>query len=145
MIAEIITWGSPDYFQMLALRHHVLRKPLGLVFDPLGFADEKNEILIVLKFHNWVVGCMILTPKGEEIKMRQVAVAPQLQGSGVGAVMVKFAEKIANQKGFVKMALNARDSAIAFYQKLNYHIVGDGFLEVGIPHHFMYKDLGHQN
>lgn len=32
---EFVDWGSVKYVQSLALRHEVLRKPLGLVFDDI--------------------------------------------------------------------------------------------------------------
>ncbi|MEJ7682070.1 MAG: GNAT family N-acetyltransferase [Segetibacter sp.] len=37
--------------------------------------------------------------------------------------------------------MHARKSAVGFYEKLGYKIVGDEFLELNIPHYIMEKQL----
>ncbi len=136
---ELIEWGSVKYIQSLALRHEVLRKPLGLIFDPAIFPEEKGDIHLVANHGDWLVGCMILTEAGKDLKMRQVAVANKYRRNKVGARMVALAEVKAIEMGKQKMVLHARDSALDFYLSLGYYIVGDQFEEVGIPHHRMEK------
>ena len=136
---ELIEWGSVKYIQSLALRHEVLRKPLGLIFDPAIFPEEKGDIHLVANHGDWLVGCMILTEAGNDLKMRQVAVANKYRRNKVGARMVALAEAKAIEMGKQKMVLHARDSALDFYLSLGYYIVGDQFEEVGIPHHRMEK------
>lgn len=136
---ELIDWGSVKYIQSLALRHEVLRKPLGMIFDPAIFPEEKGDILLVANHGDWLVGCMILTEAGNDLKMRQVAVANKYRRNKVGARMVALAEAKAIEMGKQKMVLHARDSALDFYLSLGYYIVGDQFEEVGIPHHRMEK------
>ena len=136
---ELIKWGSVKYIQSLALRHEVLRKPLGLIFDPAIFPEEKGDIHLVANHGDWLVGCMILTEAGNDLKMRQVAVANKYRRNKVGARMVALAEVKAIEMGKQKMVLHARDSALDFYLSLGYYIVGDQFEEVGIPHHRMEK------
>ena len=136
---ELIDWGSVKYIQSLALRHEVLRKPLGMIFDPAIFPVEKGDIHLVANHGDWLVGCMILTEAGNDLKMRQVAVANKYRRNKVGARMVALAEAKAIEMGKQKMVLHARDSALVFYLSLGYYIVGDQFEEVGIPHHRMEK------
>ena len=136
---ELIDWGSVKYIQSLALRHEVLRKPLGMIFDPAIFPEEKGDIHLVANHGDWLVGCMILTEAGNDLKMRQVAVANKYRRNKVGARMVALAEAKAIEMGKQKMVLHARDSALDFYLSLGYYIVGDKFEEVGIPHHRMEK------
>ena len=136
---ELIEWGSVKYIQSLALRHEVLRKPLGMIFDPAIFPVEKGDIHLVANHGDWLVGCMILTEAGNDLKMRQVAVANKYRRNKVGARMVALAEAKAIEMGKQKMVLHARDSALDFYLSLGYYIVGDQFEEVGIPHHRMEK------
>ena len=136
---ELIDWGSVKYIQSLALRHDVLRKPLGLIFDPAIFPEEKGDIHLVANHGDWLVGCMILSESGNDLKMRQVAVANKYRRNKVGARMVALAEAKAIEMGKQKMVLHARDSALDFYLSLGYYIVGDQFEEVGIPHHRMEK------
>ena len=138
---QIVTWGSQRYIQSLGLRFEVLRRPLGMVFDPAVFLDEVNDVHIVALQNDWVLGCMILSSAVDGVKMRQVAVDQREQRLGVGSEMIRFAELYAKEMGCKSILLHARDSAIPFYLKHNYELVGDGFLEVGIPHHAMRKSF----
>jgi len=138
---EIIEWGSVKYNQSLALRHEVLRKPLGMIFDPSIFIEEKVDLHLVANHGDWLVGCMILTDTGNDLKMRQVAVANKYRRCRIGARMVALAEAKAIEMGKQKMVLHARDSALDFYLSLGYSIVGDQFEEVGIPHQRMEKSF----
>lgn len=141
VLVQIVPWGSQRYIQSLGLRFEVLRRPLGLVFDPATFLDEVNDIHLVAHYKDWVLGCMILSRVMDGLKMRQVAVGQTEQLLGVGSGMIRFAEQYAKEMGYKAILLHARDSAIPFYLKHNYELVGDGFLEVGIPHHAMRKSF----
>lgn len=73
--------------------------------------------------------------------MRQVAVQADLQGQGLGRILVEFSEATARAHGFARMVLNARDTAVNFYLRLGYEIEGEPFTEVTIPHRRMSKLL----
>jgi predicted GNAT family N-acyltransferase len=138
---QVIEWGSVDYYQTLSLRNQVLRRPLGLVFDPAIFPQEQTDLHLVAKRGDYVVGCMILTRSTDAMKMRQVAVTNRLQRHGIGKQMVEFAESESIKLGCKRMVLHARDTAMMFYLSLGYTTEGQGFEEVGIPHHRMIKQL----
>jgi len=120
-----------------------LREPLRLEFDKESLAREYEDFHIAAYAGNELVGILLLKPglQKEIIKMRQVAVHDEWQGKGVGKEMVKFSEEFAYRKGFKKIELNARDTAVKFYGSLGYTIQGEMFYEVGIPHKKMYKIL----
>ena len=138
-----IEYGSDLYQKEVELRLEILRKPLGLTFSAdflekdkedwhLGYFDQENQL----------IACLILTPQSATtVKMRQVAVATSAQGKGVGSALVQYAELVAMQNGFDSMVLHARASAVPFYLRLEYAIIGDLFEEVGIPHYKMTKQL----
>jgi N-acetylglutamate synthase-like GNAT family acetyltransferase len=89
-----------------------------------------------------LVGCLALVPQSSaEVRMRQVAVKPRLQGQGIGRALVEYAEQSARERGFSVMMLHARDTAIPFYEKLGYERVGEPFMEVTILHCEMQKKL----
>ncbi|MES2962851.1 MAG: GNAT family N-acetyltransferase [Bdellovibrionota bacterium] len=139
---KTIPYGSPDYERTVSLRHEVLRKPLGLEFDQAFLAQEKDPAHThVAAFDGTsLVGCLILTDAGGgSLKMRQVAVAANQQGKGVGRALVEFSEKFGHERGFREMVLNARETAVPFYLALDYEPVGETFTEVGIPHRKMRK------
>ncbi len=138
-----IEFATPEYDEMVRLRYDVLRAPLGLSFTPEQLEKEYSDTLIgAYDNRNVLSGCLILTHLNEDVlKMRQVAVAFDNQGQGVGKELVIASENYARAKNFKKMELNARDMAIPFYLKLGYEIIGDEFEEVGIKHRKMIKNL----
>jgi predicted GNAT family N-acyltransferase len=137
-----IDYRSPQYFEMVALRAAILREPLGLNFSPEELAKEENDIFIGSYDEDELLGCCILTPlDNKSVRLRQMAVKGSLQGKGIGAAILGFAEKLAKDKGFEKIILHARDTVLGFYEHAGYHIVSDEFIEVGIPHHVMEKSI----
>ena len=137
-----IPFGSEWYALTVALRYDILRKPLGLHFTAEQLSKENKEFHIAYIEDGKILGCLILTTKENGIiKMRQVAVAENQQGKGIGKEMVRFSEKFSIEKGFTTMDLNARKTALPFYLSMNYKIVGNEFEEVTIPHFRMIKEL----
>ena len=142
MALKQIEHGSKEYQQIVDLRKEILRKPLGLSFTDEELLKEKEDILIGAFDEDRILACCILS-KGVEkcVKLRQMAVQNNLQGKGIGASMMNFAETIARDKGFKKMVMHARKTAIGFYEKLGYKVFGEEFEEVTIPHYVMEKEL----
>ena len=75
------------------------------------------------------------------MKMRQVAVAANKQGFGVGRLLVEASEAKSKTMGALEIQLHARDTAVPFYLKLGYEIFDEPFVEVGIPHRKMKKSI----
>lgn len=138
-----IDFATPEYDEAVALRYQVLRKPLGLEYLPEQLAMEWSDThLAAFDTAGRIVGILILSPgKEQSVKMRQVAVAPELQGRGVGRALVAQSEDTARSMGYRKMTLHAREVAVPFYLQLGYQKVGNQFEEVGIPHFKMEKEL----
>ncbi len=137
-----IDHGTKEYQQMVNLRNEILRKPLGLSFTTDELAKEKEDILIGAFDDDDMLACCMLTKTDDNcLRLRQMAVQNNLQGKGIGASMMGFAEILARDKGYNKLIMHARVTAIGFYEKLGYKVVGDEFIEVTIPHHIMEKSL----
>jgi N-acetylglutamate synthase-like GNAT family acetyltransferase len=142
MALKQIDHGSNEYLQMVDLRDTVLRRPLGLTFSHDELLKEKDDILIVCMDDGKILGCCILVKTNNEtVRLRQMAVAPNLHGKGIGASIIYFAENVAKDKGFKIITMHARDTAIGFYEKFGYKIKGNQFIEVNIAHHVMEKQL----
>jgi predicted GNAT family N-acyltransferase len=137
-----IACGGTDYEQELDLRRAVLRRPLGLDFSPEDLKCEVHDIHLGAFEAGLILATLVLTPQGcSTVKMRQVAVAPALQGRGVGTDLVAYSERVAKDRGFSTMVLHARDTAVPFYLRLGCSLEGEQFEEVGIPHRSMSKKL----
>ena len=138
-----IEFATPEYDEMVRLRYDVLRAPLGLTFTIEQLEKEYADVLLgAYDNRNILSGCLILTPLNDDIlKMRQVAVASDKQGTGVGKELVNASEAYAIAKNYKKIELNARSNAIPFYLRMGYTPVGEIFSEVGIEHIKMEKIL----
>jgi GNAT superfamily N-acetyltransferase len=142
MALKIIDHGSKEYRAMVDLRHILLRKPLGLTFTQEDLDGEKNDILIGVFEDDKLEGCCILTEKDRKtVRLRQMAVTANLQGKGIGRALMSFAENIARDRGYRRLTMHARKTAIGFYEKNGYRICGPEFVEVTIPHFEMEKEL----
>jgi predicted GNAT family N-acyltransferase len=137
-----IDHGSAEYQQMIQLRSNILRQPLGLTFTKEELEKEKENILIAAFDEDEMLGCCMLTPVDKQtLQLRQMAVNNNLQGKGIGASIMAFAENISRDRGFKKLIMHARNTAIGFYEKFGYKVKGSEFIEVNIPHHVMEKML----
>ncbi len=138
-----INFSSPEYDDTVWLRTEVLRKPLNMEFRAEDLALEYDQFHFGLyDSGNILRACLILKEVDQHVvKMRQVAVSKDYQRKGLGKIMVSKLELWIKYKGYKKIVLSARDTAVAFYLSMGYSIEGEIFEEVGIPHQSMYKIL----
>jgi predicted GNAT family N-acyltransferase len=142
MALKQIDHGSKEYGQMVNLRNEILRRPLGLTFEPEELAREKEDILIAAFDDDEMLACCLMTKVDKtSLRLRQMAVQNNLQGKGIGASMMNFAEIVARDKGYKRLVMHARKTALGFYEKLGYKAVGNEFEEVTLPHYVMEKHL----
>ena len=142
MLLTILENGSAEYEQMVQLRKEILRWPLGLDLTEEDLKKEETDIKIGVFENGGIIGCCVLTTLDDNtIRLRQMAVAKKFQGAGIGRALMQFAEKTSQKRGYQKLMMHARKTAIGFYEKLGYRVVGKEFEEVSIPHFSMEKDL----
>lgn len=142
MALKILDYGSPEYLQMVKLRDDLLRKPLGLTFTQEELEKEKENMLIGAFEDEKMLGCcMLVEEKPGTVRLRQMAVLNDLQGKGIGRVLMGFAENLARDRGYKKISMHARKNTVMFFEKMGYKTVGDEFVEITIPHYIMEKKL----
>jgi len=142
MALKIIDHGTFEYQQMIQMRNDILRKPLGLSFTAEELEKEKDEVLIGAFEEEKMLGCCMLVREDDNnCRLRQMAVLNNLQGKGIGRALMHFAENIARDLGYRKIIMHARKTAVGFYEKLGYTVIGEEFLEVTLPHYVMEKKL----
>jgi predicted N-acetyltransferase YhbS len=139
---SLIHPGHPLYAGELELRFRVLREPLGFTRDQVAFPFESNSLHLVAHEGDTVLGCVLFNPEDAHGgRLFQMAVAPHLQGQGLGARLVRSLEEELRRRGFTHVHLHARAPVIPFYERLGYAVDGEPFTEVGIPHRHMRKAL----
>lgn len=132
-----------EYEKYYDLRWRILRKPWN---QPRG--SEKDELegqgihLIACEKGKFLGVGRVHFNSSKEAQIRYMAVEEGVQGKGVGTMILKELEKSAANKGASHITLNARESALGFYKKHGYRVVGKAHTLFGvIPHHKMRKNL----
>lgn len=137
-----VSVGTREYQTSVRLRQQVLRWPIGLDFTEQDLAGDVDETILSLWNGALILGVLHVLPEGPgQHRVRQVAIEPTVQGVGLGRRLMLHAEAEIARLGSREVVLCARDSVIPFYERLDYKIISDGFIEVGIPHHSMSKSL----
>jgi N-acetylglutamate synthase-like GNAT family acetyltransferase len=137
-----ITLKDAKYKEVYNLRDSVLRQPIGLSLSDEDLSKDAEDTILVAERDSKVIACVMLQEQGHGIiKLRQMAVVPEMQGRGIGHMLVKVAEDYAKSIAIRRIVLHARVMSKGFYQKMNYTELGEEFEEVGIPHIAMEKEL----
>lgn len=137
-----IHYDSAEYHAECELRQEVLRRPLGLNLYDQNLSVEAEQRHFGLFEAETLLASIIVAPlSANEVKLRQMAVSPSVQGRGYGRKLLECVEEEWIQLGYTSASLHARISAKGFYTKLGFRAIGNEFEEVGIPHVQMVKSL----
>jgi predicted GNAT family N-acyltransferase len=148
-----IVYGSDEYKTTLALRHQILREPLGLNLwhENLSVEIDQRHFTLWQRAGSLtgsdnnsaqLLACVVIVPKGQGwVKLRQMAVNSRFQRRGLGQRLIAAVEEILFNEGVKQIELSARASAVAFYEASHYACEGPAYVEVGLPHQRMTKML----
>jgi predicted GNAT family N-acyltransferase len=140
----LLTLGDPHYAEARDLRFRVLYEPLGLPRDLVEDTDGRGyEHLAAIAPGGGVVGYARLHLEGGESQAYQVAVDDAWRARGVGAALMRAVERRARAAGRDSVQLDARETAVGFYERLGYAAIGEPFLSArtGTPHRRMRRAL----
>lgn len=84
----------------------------------------------ILKFseEGEILGCVMLSVKENALYLGMLTVSPELQGSGIGKKLLKFAEIFAQENGIKKIemtVISIRLELIAWYERHGYLKTGE--------------------
>lgn len=134
-----------EWEQYYHLRFTVLREPWGQLkgSEVLKDEDQADHAMVVDTDTNQIVGvARMQTNTPIQGQVRCVAVSPKVQGKGVGKLLMKYLEELAQKKGIKEIVLDARENAVNFYKSIGYVIFEDSYLLFGeIQHYKMRKEL----
>lgn len=129
------------YYQF---RWQMLREPWRM---PVG--SERDEF-DTMSYHRMItdsrgrpmaIGRLYITPDNEG-QIRFMAVKQNRRSKGLGSLVLVALESLARQEGAKRLVCNAREDAIAFYQKNGFELRGDLSNERGpVRHQQMVKPL----
>ncbi|MCJ7840336.1 GNAT family N-acetyltransferase [Lederbergia sp. NSJ-179] len=75
-------------------------------------------------------------------KVERICILPSHRGKGAGNLIMQTIERFAKEKQIRELKLNAQISAIPFYEKLGFTVCSEEFMDAGIPHKTMIKQIG---
>lgn len=127
--------ADPRYRAERALRHAVLRAPLGRPPGSEYFPFEPEALHLVARVGDAVIGCVLFHPDGRGGgRALQMAVDPAWQRRGIGRrLLLALADRL-RADGLTRMTGHARLSALDLYLRLGARVIGEPYEEVGIPH-----------
>ncbi len=133
-----------DLEKIFLLRYEVLRAPLNLSYSDSYDTLEATSYNAFIEFNNYCIACgRLQTIDNAGVgQIRYMAVHQDFRGEKLGCKILTFLEYYAKNIGLCKIKLNARENAVAFYQKANYKIIEKGDVLFGsIQHYWMEKEL----
>ena len=139
MLTIRIPTTSKEWEQYYNLRFTVLREPWGQLKGSAILTDEDqaNHAMVIDSETGKIVGvARMQTNSPIQGQVRCVAVSPEVQGKGVGKLLMSYLENIAYEKGFKEIVLDARKNAVKFYLSIGYEIIGDSYLLFDVIPHF---------
>jgi predicted GNAT family N-acyltransferase len=74
-------------------------------------------------------------------KLERICILEPYRKFGLGKIIIHELEKIAEEQGVSQVKLHGQTQAEGFYLKLGYQTSSDVFMEDGIPHIIMRKEL----
>ncbi|MDT0123092.1 GNAT family N-acetyltransferase [Paenibacillus sp. RRE4] len=114
--------------------------PLEDEFDDYDHLDGQCEHILVY-FNELPAGTGRIIIRDGVGKLDRICILKPYRRYGLGKLIVTSLEEIAENKGISKVKLHGQTHAEAFYHKLGYQTTSDVFMEDGIPHYLMVKDL----
>jgi predicted GNAT family N-acyltransferase len=136
VIARLAT--PADMPAVFALRHEVFvvgqDVPEELERDELDAVSD-HAVAVV---DDEVVGTGRLLPDGT---IGRMAVSSAVRGQGIGAAVLTVLEERARERGLAAVELHAQVHALGFYDRYGYVPFTEVYLEAGIEHRSMRKEL----
>ena len=125
------------------LRWRILRKPWTDEKQSGRDANERTAIhLTAWDGDKLVGGGRFYFLSSDEAQIRGMAVEHGYENKGIGSMILKGLEERAMQGGAKRIVLHAREGALEFYRKNQYHVVERSYtLFHSIVHWQMHKDL----
>lgn len=71
----------------------------------------------------------------------RMAVLKDWRGRGAGRALLEALLECAVRQGLTRVTLSAQTHAIGFYERAGFHVIGELFMDAGIPHRRMVKEL----
>ena len=141
----MIITDPKDREKAYAIRREVFvaeqKVPEELELDAYDEEESTKHVLLVEQEQN-AMGTARFRPYGNGVlKIERVAVLAENRGNGSGKMIMEAIEAEAEKAGYHLMKLSAQIHAKKFYERLGFESKGETYLEAGIEHVDMFKNI----
>ena len=130
-----------DFNEAYRIRKNVFVEEQGVPAENEFDAYETHAQHILVYYDNKPVATGRIRIIDNVAKLERICVLASYRKYGLGKVAVDELEIIAKEKGITKAKLHAQTQAKGFYERLGYIVNSEQFMEEGMPHFSMIKDL----
>ena len=132
------------------LRVRVLRKgtPVTHATYPEDSYDDVVHLAIrldgnVVATSTWFSKECPESPGVAAVQLKGMAVDDSLQTTGFGRALIDAGISLARERNAEIVWARARDTAVGFYEKCGFAVVGDGFIDepTAMPHHIVVRKI----
>lgn len=145
METKLIT-NEQDLKKAFAIREQVFVNEQGVAledeFDEFDALDSPCKHILVI-YDGQAVGAGRIRFLQQTGKLERICILEPYRKLGIGRVIIRSLEEIAEGQGVAQVKLHGQTQAEGFYEKLGYQSSSAVFMEDGIPHVAMMKDLSH--
>ncbi len=144
---ELIEYNSREYHQACQLRYELFFAEGNLPWEVVLDKRHANYFHAAIVVRDRVVAYGQLAPQSDRLyQICQMVVHPNYQRQNLGSKILSTLIEIAKQQGAIALTLNARLTAVGFYQKLGFKTCGTPFpsTTTGVPHITMKRKLNNE-
>ncbi|MCH8465717.1 MAG: GNAT family N-acetyltransferase [Roseinatronobacter sp.] len=126
---------------------HALRRIVFIEEQNVPEAEEidgrdAGALHLLARLDGQPVGCARVLVMGDTGKIGRVCVLPDYRGQGIGVALIQSAlDVLRAQPGVMRAKLGSQTHAIGFYEKLGFTAQGPEYLDAGIAHRDMVRDV----
>lgn len=139
-----------DVADILDLRRRVLRR--GTPVSHAHYAEDEDPGVVhlgivreerVVATSTWLMRPCPELPGETAMQLKGMAVEDELQGHGIGRVLLEGGLALARDAGAGLVWARARDSALGFYETCGFDVMGGAFIDdiTGLSHHVVARRL----
>lgn len=138
----ILAEKQPDFFTLMRIRRDVFIKEQqvdpDIEMDTLD--DHAMHFILIEKEHDIIGTCRVII-NDDTCKIGRVAIVKEKRSLGYGSFLMKALEQELKAMGFTYLYLDAQLHASSFYKNCGFQEIGDIFIEAGIKHIKMEKNI----
>ncbi|MEO4054276.1 GNAT family N-acetyltransferase [Solibacillus sp. CAU 1738] len=128
--------------QAFAIRTKVFVEEQGVpVHLELDEHDKTALHFIVMDGDTTIAAARLREFEPQVGKVERVCVLSEYRGKRLGILLMEYIEQVAKESNLKKLKLNAQSYAVPFYEKLQYVVTSPEFMDAGIPHRAMEKNI----